>query len=81
MRVAAPRPNTALHLFEHGDQPCQRGRVETRSYRNAPTADQFHMEARIVVPRLPLQRRTHHQVDGNKVTPEALAAAGAASGA
>src|ERR1035437_5759116 len=44
MRVAAPKPSIALRLFEHGDQPCQRGRVETRRYCNAPTTCQFDQQ-------------------------------------
>src|ERR1035437_2489461 len=44
MRVAAPKPSIALHLFEHGDQPCQRGRVETGRYSNAPPACQFNQQ-------------------------------------
>src|ERR1035437_10121789 len=44
MRVAAPKPSIALHLFEHGDQPCQRGRVETGRYCNAPPACQFNQQ-------------------------------------
>jgi hypothetical protein len=38
MRVAAPKPNIALRLFEYGNQPSQCGSVETSSYRNAPPA-------------------------------------------
>src|ERR1035437_2625470 len=42
MRVAAPKPSIALRLFEHGDQPCQRCRVETGRHCNAPPACQFN---------------------------------------
>src|ERR1035441_2752993 len=66
MRVAAPRPSIALRLFEHGDQPCQRGRVETSSHANAPTADQLDMEACPVVRRMPGRRRPLDQFNGNK---------------
>src|ERR1035437_3218498 len=44
MRVAAPKPSIALRLFEHGDQPCQRCRVETSRYCNAPPACQFNQQ-------------------------------------
>src|ERR1039458_3770185 len=66
MRVAAPRPNTALRLFEHGNKPCQRTRVETGRYRNAPTAGQFYMKACTVVPRLLAQQRPLDQFNRNK---------------
>src|ERR1035441_4452748 len=66
MRVAAPKPNTALRLFEHGNQPCQRTRVETGRYRNAPTAGQFHMKACTVIHRLSMERRMLDQFDGDK---------------
>src|ERR1035438_1668514 len=66
MRVAAPKPSIALRLFEHGDQPRQRGRVEASSHRNAPTAGQLDIDTRPDARRLPVQRRTLHQFDRNK---------------
>src|ERR1019366_2608811 len=48
MRVAAPRPSIALRLFENGDQPCQRGRVETGRYRNAPPTDQLDLSCGVL---------------------------------
>src|SRR5664280_2938920 len=44
MRVTAPRPSIGLRLFQYGDQPCQRGRVETRRYCNTPPASQFNQQ-------------------------------------
>jgi hypothetical protein len=59
-------PSIALRLFEHGDQPCQRGRVEAGSYRNASFAGQLDVETCNVVRRLPVRRRTLDQFNGNK---------------